>query len=94
MEENQENQIGLELKYHLIGWILFIICAIFFIASSLKNHDTLTFIGGVIFLIACIVFLIPLVRPKKKAGKDTTIHDDKKTYNQANSADVKIRAAD
>ena len=88
MKENQQNQIGQEIKYQLSGWILFIICAIFFIASGLKNHDILTFIGGVIFLIACIVFLIPLVRPNKKA------ENDKKTYNQADSADTKSRAAD
>lgn len=67
MKEEQESQIGRETKYYLSGWILFIICAIFFIASSLKNHDTLTFIGSVIFLIACIVFLIPLVMSNKKA---------------------------
>jgi len=78
MKKNRKNQIGQEIKYQLAGWILFIICAIFFIASSLKNHDTLTFIGGVIFLIACIVFLIPLVRSNKKAENDTKIHDAKK----------------
>ncbi|MGB9441229.1 MAG: hypothetical protein WCB15_25035 [Desulfobacterales bacterium] len=78
MKENQENQIEKEIKYQLAGWILFIICAIFFIASSLKNHDTLTFIGGVIFLIACIVFLIPLVRSNKNAENGTKAHDDKK----------------
>jgi hypothetical protein len=38
MKENQKNQIGQEIKYQIAGWILFIICAIFFIASSLKNH--------------------------------------------------------
>jgi len=69
MKKNQENQIRQEIRYQLAGWILFIICAIFFIASSLKNHDPLTFIGGVIFLIACIVFLIPLVRPNKKTSE-------------------------
>jgi Ca2+/Na+ antiporter len=74
MKENQENQIGKEIKYQLTGWILFILCAIFFIASSLKNHDILTFIGGVIFLIACFVFLIPLVRSNKKADNDSKIH--------------------
>ncbi len=79
MKENQENQIGQEIKYQIVGWILFIICAIFFIASSLKNYDTLTFIGSVSFLIACIVFLIPLVRPNKKAKNDTKTHDDKKS---------------
>ncbi len=78
MKENQEKQIGQEIKYQLAGWILFILCAIFFIASSLKNRDTLTFIGAVIFLIACIIFLIPLVRSNKKAENDTKIHDDKK----------------
>jgi len=29
MKENQEYQIGLEVKCQLAGWILFIICAIF-----------------------------------------------------------------
>ncbi len=73
MKENQQNQIGQEIKYQIAGWILFIICAIFFTASGLKNHDILTFIGGVIFLISCIVFLIPLVRPNKKAENDKKI---------------------
>ena len=70
MKENQQNQIGQEIKYQLVGWILFIICAIFFIASSLKNHDTLTFLGSVVFLIACIVFLIPLARSINKMNND------------------------
>ncbi|MCD6486104.1 MAG: hypothetical protein J7K35_02085 [Syntrophobacterales bacterium] len=69
MKKNQKNQTGQETKYQLAGWILFVICAIFFIASSLKNHDLLAFAGGVIFLIACIVFLIPLVGSNKKSGK-------------------------
>jgi len=77
MKENQKNQISQEIKYQLAGWMLFVICAIFFIASSLKNHDNLTFIGGVIFLIACIVFLIPLVKTNKETENDTKIHDDK-----------------
>ncbi len=77
MGKKQKNKIGLEMKCQLTGWILFVICALFFIASGLKNHDPLTFIGSVIFLIACIVFLIPLTRPNQNAEKDTTIHDDK-----------------
>ena len=76
MKENQENQIGKEIKYQLTGWILFILCAIFFIASSLKNGDTLTFIGSVIFLIACMVFLVPLFKTIKKAENDTKKDDD------------------
>ena len=76
MKEDHENQTTQEIKYQIVGWMLFIICAIFFIASSLKNHDILTFIGSIIFLIACIVFFIPLVR----SGKRTA--NDKKPYNR------------
>jgi len=64
-----ENHEGKDLKCQLLGWILFIVCAIFFIASSLKNEDTLALIGSVIFLIACIVFLMPLIRAIKKNGE-------------------------
>jgi predicted membrane channel-forming protein YqfA (hemolysin III family) len=68
MKETMENHERQGLKYQLFGWILFIVCAIFFIASSLKNGDTLTFIGSVLFLIACIVFLIPLFKTIKNNG--------------------------
>jgi len=53
-----------KIKYQIAGWVLFIICALLFIASSWSNHDTLTLIGSIIFLIACIVFLIPIINPK------------------------------
>lgn len=78
MKKYHENQTIQEIKYQIVGWILFTICAIFFIASSLKNHDVLTFIGSVIFLIACIVFFIPLVRSSERT------ENDKKSYKKAN----------
>ena len=56
------------LKFELWGWILFILCAGFFIASSIKNNDPLTLMGSIIFLIACLVFIIPLMT---KGGKKT-----------------------
>lgn len=55
-----------EFKYHLAGWILFIICAVFFIAAGIKNHDVLTIIGSITFLAACLFFLIPLLLKDKK----------------------------
>jgi hypothetical protein len=66
MKEIPENQKKQESKLQLMGWILFVLCAFFYIASSLKNRDTLTFIGSVFFLISCIVFIIPLVRKMKR----------------------------
>jgi len=54
---------NLERRAHLAGWVLFIVCALFFLAAALKNRDILTLIGSLVFLIACVVFLVPLVRP-------------------------------
>ena len=77
MGKEMKEKSDREHKYHLFGWILFIICAMFFLASSLKNQDILTCIGSIVFLIACIVFLIPLVVTHKKQVKRTRTHEDK-----------------
>lgn len=89
MKEIQEIQKKQENKQQLVGWILFVLCAIFFIASSLKNRDALTFIGSVLFLTSCIVFIIPLARKMKN-----TEDENNKSYNKANAADAKNRTAD
>ena len=61
-----------ERRFQLWGWILFIVCAGFFIASAIHNHDALYLIGSIIFLVACIVFIIPLVtgRTGRKPGRE------------------------
>ena len=48
-------------KFNLWGWILFIVSALFFIWASLKSGDPISFLGGLFFLIACLVFLVPLI---------------------------------
>ena len=48
-------------RLQLWGWILFIVSAIFFMAASLRAGDPLSLIGGVLFLLACFVFLAPLL---------------------------------
>jgi hypothetical protein len=45
----------------LFGWCLFIISAIFYIASSLKAKDILGLLGGILFLCACLVFVKDLL---------------------------------
>jgi uncharacterized membrane protein YhhN len=50
-----------EKRYHLAGWLLFLVCAIFFIAQNLTDNNILGLSGSVIFLAGCIAFLIPLV---------------------------------
>jgi hypothetical protein len=48
-------------RFQLWGWILFIFSATFFIATSIRAEDPLGLIGGLLFLIACFVFLVPLL---------------------------------
>ena len=51
--------------YQLWGWILFIGSAIFFMASSIRANDPVSLMGGTLFLVACFVFLVPLVAELK-----------------------------
>ena len=57
--EGFRREIGVAEKCQILGWVLFIVSACAFIASSLRSGDMLGLIGGVFFLIACFVFLIP-----------------------------------
>jgi len=43
------------------------VCAGFFIASSIESNDILGLIGSIIFLIACVVFIVPLVIKKRQS---------------------------
>ena len=49
-------------KFEIAGWLLFIVSAVFFIASAIKGGDWLSGLGGLFFLIACLVFLVPVFR--------------------------------
>jgi len=55
-----------DLKFQLWGWILFIVCAFIFIASSIRAGDGLMLVGSLFFLVACFLFLVPLL-PKLKS---------------------------
>lgn len=47
---------------NLAGWLLFVVSACAFIVSSYRNGDGVALAGGVFFLAACLVFLIPYFR--------------------------------
>jgi hypothetical protein len=53
----------LAVRLQILGWLLFIVSALGFLASSIRNGDTLGVIGGAFFLLACFVFLIPYALP-------------------------------
>jgi F0F1-type ATP synthase assembly protein I len=46
----------------MIGWLLFIASAICFTGSTWLSGDWLGLSGSLLFLVACFVFLWPLVR--------------------------------
>jgi hypothetical protein len=48
-------------KFNLAGWGLFIVSAVFFMLAALRSGDPLGLLGGFFFLVACIVFLVPLL---------------------------------
>ena len=45
-------------RLELGGWILFVVSALFFIATSLRNGDAVGLLGRVFFFLACVVFLL------------------------------------
>ncbi len=57
-----------EHRINLVGWLLFIVSALFFIGTSLRAGDTLGLLGALFFLVACFVFLIPYAL-RARAGK-------------------------
>ena len=56
-----------QLRFQLLGWVLFVFSALFFITSSINAGDLVSLIGGLLFLFACLVFLIPLVSTMRSA---------------------------
>jgi hypothetical protein len=54
-------------KFELWGWLLFVVSALFFIVASIRSGDMVGLLGGVFFLLACLVFLAGYIDPD---GKD------------------------
>jgi uncharacterized membrane protein YhhN len=44
------------------GWVLFLVCAVLFTAAGLRDGDVLITVGSLVFLVACVLFLVPHVR--------------------------------
>lgn len=68
-DNKKEITIEKKTRYQLYGWILFIVCAILFIAASIIDREPLVFVGSILFLLACFFFLIPLISSFRKGKK-------------------------
>ena len=47
-----------------IGWLLFTASACAFVVSGIQSGDVATLVGSSLFLIACLVFMVPRVRAR------------------------------
>ena len=48
-----------------MSWGLFVACAAFFTAGSIRAGDPLFIIGSLLFLVACVLFLLGRDRPPR-----------------------------
>ena len=64
------DRMSRESKFNLWGWFLFLLCAIFFIASAAINGDVLYLIGSIVFLFACLIFILPILIKRIKDEDD------------------------
>ena len=46
--------------YNFTGWILFTLSALAFLWGALKSGDTTGILASLLFLFACLVFLVPV----------------------------------
>jgi len=60
-------------RFQLWGWILFVLSAMFYIASSIRAGDPISLAGGTLFLLACLVFLVPLVLQLAESAKADSV---------------------
>ena len=65
-----ENERTKELKVQLWGWILFVICGALFTIAGVRAEDIVTIAASIIFLIACVVFMVPLVKGIMRGNQD------------------------
>jgi cell division protein FtsW (lipid II flippase) len=49
-------------KRELVGWLLFLVCGVFFLISSIRYKDFYSLAGTIIFMIACLIFMVSYFR--------------------------------
>jgi len=53
--------MNLEKGCQLVGWLLFVVCSGFYLMAGVQTQDRLIIWGSLLFLIACLVFMLPLM---------------------------------
>lgn len=53
-------------RLHLIAWLLFLACGIFYLIAAILDGDPLVIAGTICFVVAVIIFLVPIAQNGKK----------------------------
>ncbi|MFO7718378.1 MAG: hypothetical protein ACQESV_04030 [Thermodesulfobacteriota bacterium] len=57
-----------ERTFQLLGLLGFILSGVFFTAAGLKSGDLLTLAGSLVWILACLIWLVPVLRPRTPKG--------------------------
>lgn len=63
-------------RLEMLGWILFVICALLYLYSGIIDNDPLVILGSIIFLVACAVFIYATLACEKDRKKDSKRRQD------------------
>ncbi len=58
-----------EWRFNIVGWLLFTLSALAFTWTTLRFEDWVGFAASLLFLIACVVFLVPVWRKRPTSAR-------------------------
>ena len=56
----------MDSRLEFIAWLLFLVCALLFLISGLRNNDLWTIIASILFGIGVVLFLVEFKHKKEK----------------------------
>jgi predicted membrane channel-forming protein YqfA (hemolysin III family) len=71
--------------FHLVGWVLFLVCAFLFLYVAIRDGDVVLALASLVFLVGCIAFLIPLLRHmlrQNTKGEDLPREDEPSRFDE------------
>lgn len=72
-----KNKSTFDRNCHIIGWSLFIISSLFYMAASIRAGDTIGLLGGLFFFAACLIFLLPFISHRDSLGMSDKLSKDR-----------------
>jgi len=53
-----------ERRFHALGWSCFLMSSLTYMAASFRVDDMVSLLGGFLFFLACVCFIIPFFSAK------------------------------